>query len=465
MKGFLSVRIGLAGFCLCISLLSGCSLGTPMQETAGGAGTESDPAQTTAMTDTGTAVRTDPPILAKGAAYLYGETEKDAISYRVGEPVRFRIRLTDTADFGLTYRCAELVWRAEADDGQLWSGTDSGDSGRLTLTFSLKAPGSIRVTVEACGRGGEKLGEVQPFVGGAICGFEQIRTGKECPKDFDAFWQTQLGELDGVPPELLYIDPADSPDPNFRAYSIGIRSHAADAPVTGYLTVPKNAKAGSLKIRMFFYGYNASFSPSPQCADGCMTLAVNAHSMENGREKRYYTDLQNGALKHYGFEAEDYRDPSGSYFRNMILRDVQALRFLKTRKEWNGKDIQLFGGSMGGFQATAVAALEPGVTELSVFIVWMCDVSGRSIGRLAGWLPDYTENLNYFDSVYFAARVTCPTVITQAGLIDYTATPTGVAAYYNALRVKKQVTFVQSADHGLSPIRRVTYSKSQDGGK
>lgn len=149
----------------------------------------------------------------------------------------------------------------------------------------------------------------------------------------------------------------------------------------------------------------------------------------------------------------------------MILRDVQALRFLKTMKEWNGKDILLFGGSMGGFQATAVAALEPGVTELSVFIVWMCDVSGRSVGRLAGWLPDYTENLNCFDSVFFAARVTCPTVITQAGLIDYTATPTGMAAYYNALRGKKQITFVQSADHGLSPIRRVTYSESQEGGK
>ena len=170
--------------------------------------------------------------------------------------------------------------------------------------------------------------------------------------------------------------------------------------------------------------------------------------------------MQNGALKDYGFSAEDYKDPSQSYFRNMILRDVQALRYLKTIPEWNGRDIQLTGGSMGAFQATAVAALEPGVTDLSVFIVWMCDVSGRSVGRLAGWLPEYTDNLNYFDSVNFASRVKCPTTISQAGLIDYTATPTGVAAYYNALRVKKSVTFVQSADHTLSPIRRETYSKS-----
>ena len=82
MKGFRLVRIGLAFFCLCGFLLSGCGSGIPMRETIGSAGTESDLAQTTAMTDTETEVRTDPPIRAKGAAYLYGETEQDA--YPIG---------------------------------------------------------------------------------------------------------------------------------------------------------------------------------------------------------------------------------------------------------------------------------------------------------------------------------------------------------------------------------------------
>ena len=102
-------------------------------------------------------------------------------------------------------------------------------------------------------------------------------------------------------------------------------------------------------------------------------------------------------------------------------------------------------------QATSVAALEPGVTKLSVHIVWLCDVGGRSVGRLEGWLPEYTANLNYFDSVNFAARVKCPTTITRAGLIDYTTTPIGVAAYYNALQVQKSITFVQSGDHVNNP--------------
>ncbi|MBQ9113225.1 MAG: acetylxylan esterase, partial [Clostridia bacterium] len=193
---------------------------------------------------------------------------------------------------------------------------------------------------------------------------------------------------------------------------------------------------------------------------GYITLRINAHSFENGQPSSYYQNLKNGELRNYGFSASDYADPSEAYFRDMILRNVQAFRYLKTLEEWNGRDAVLRGGSMGGFQATAVAALEGGASELSVHIVWMCDVSGRSVGKLEGWLPQYTDNLRYFDTVYFAARVTCPTNITNAGLADYTATPCGVTAYYNALNCRKTLVFVQSADHSTAPIKKVTYSKS-----
>jgi cephalosporin-C deacetylase-like acetyl esterase len=225
--------------------------------------------------------------------------------------------------------------------------------------------------------------------------------------------------------------------------------------------IPKNAQPGSLKLRLSFSGYNASMNKPavPTGSSAYITFAVNAHSMENGQPSSYYENLK-ASLGEYGFAAEDYADPSTSYFRNMILRDVQALRFAKTLPEWNGRDIELSGGSMGGFQATAVAALEPGVTKLSVQIVWMCDVSGRSVGRLEGWLPEYTENLNYFDSVNFAARVKCPTSISRAGLIDYTTTPIGVAAYYNALKVEKNISFVQSGEHVNNPkIPAGTYTR------
>lgn len=47
----------------------------------------------------------------------------------------------------------------------------------------------------------------------------------------------------------------------------------------------------------------------------------------------------------------------------MLLRDWRALQWAKTLPEWNGKDVAVAGGSMGGYQALAMAALDPGVTS------------------------------------------------------------------------------------------------------
>ncbi len=410
-------------------------------------------AESTTNTPTDTTPKPDnayPSTALKANAYLYGETVGDALSYEVGESIRFRIRLTDSANTSLTYPCSRFVWNAEADDGQTWSGSRPGDDGELKLSFKMNEPGAIRLTVKVVDHKGKELTNVKPFVGGAFCGFDQITTGVACPDDFDAFWQSQLEVLDRYQPEAIEMTDVGG-NVSFYTYSVKIRTHQEDAPVTGYITIPKNATAKSLKLKLFFYGYNASMNkPTPQYNSGYITFAVNAHSMENRKDASYYSNLKE-LLGDFGFSAADYADPSTSYFRNMILRNVQALRFAKKLPQWNGRDIELTGGSMGGFQATSVAALEPGVTKLSVHIVWMCDVGGRSVGRLEGWLPEYSANLNYFDSVNFAVRVTCPTYISRAGLIDYTTTPIGVAAYYNALQGKKTITFVQSGDHLNNP--------------
>ncbi len=392
-----------------------------------------------------------PETALKKNAYILGKTQQDALAYQVGEEIKFDIRLTDSSNTLITYPCSRFVWTAEADDGQTWSGSKRGDNGRTTLSFTMNKPGAIRVTVKALDHEGNELSNVTPFVGGAFAGFDQIKTGVDCPADFDEFWQNQLNVLDQYQPEVIEKTLVSS-SANFETYSVKIRTHQAEAPVTGHIVVPKNAEPGSLKIRLSFSGYNASMNkPSaPTGSSAYITFAVNAHNMENGQPDSYYEELQ-ASLGQYGFSADDYADPSTSYFRNMVLRNVQALRYAKTLPEWNGRDIELSGGSMGGFQATSVAALEPGVTKLSVHIVWLCDVGGRSVGRLEGWLPEYTANLNYFDSVNFAARVKCPTTITRAGLIDYTTTPIGVAAYYNALQVQKSITFVQSGDHVNNP--------------
>jgi len=450
--------------CMLVPLLAGCDLvgREPDPDDTGAVDplpSESDGTTTAPTAATPSPDKEYPLIALKKNAYIFGKTQKDALSYAVGEEIKFDIRLTSLGSPGAAYSCSRFYWNAEADDGQTWSGSQRGDSGRLTLGFTMNKPGAIRLTVRAFDHTGKELTNVKPYVGGAFSGFNQIKTGVACPADFDVFWQNQLSVLDQHAPEVIEKELVNGSS-GYDVYSVKIRSHQADAPVTGYITIPKNAAPGSLKIKLCFYGYNASMGkPTPQYNAGHITFAVNAHSMENDMSTSYYTNLK-ATLGDFGFSAADYADPSTSYFRNMILRDVQALRYAKTLPEWNGSNIELSGGSMGGFQATAVAALEPGVTKLSVHIVWMCDVSGRSVGRLEGWLPEYTANLNYFDSVNFAARVHCPTTISRAGLIDFTTTPIGVAAYYNALGGSKSIRFVQSGDHLNDPA----FDKNEDAG-
>lgn len=140
---------------------------------------------------------------------------------------------------------------------------------------------------------------------------------------------------------------------------------------------------------------------------GRATLNIAAHSLELGKPSWYYTQQAYGKLKDYGFKAEYNATRETVYFREMILRDVQGVRFMKRYFGADGPDVRfkglwsdkkiltLSGGSQGGFQCAAVAALEPGVTQAMLYIPWLCDIGGCGTdGRQAStFMPTYTEAL------------------------------------------------------------------------
>ena len=101
---------------------------------------------------------------------------------------------------------------------------------------------------------------------------------------------------------------------------------------------------------------------------------------------------------------------------------------------------------MGAMQAVSAAAHEEGVTRLDIEIPWLCDLRGIEKGRLEGWRPENSRGMDYYDTVYQAARVKCETFIT-AGLGDYICPPSGVTALYHALGGKKHLTMQQNRTH------------------
>lgn len=402
--------------------------------------------------------------------YFVGTTDKDAIAYGLGEEMHFTVSLY--ADEALA-SCAKFQYILKADDGrEVETGYADGKTGVFTLTTKLDVPGFVNLQVIACNQSGQAIGGVDYFKGGAGADIGNIKKAVAEPADFDAFWKSEVAKLDGTAPDLLEAREVTSPDSAFTVYAIKIRFCAQNIwgnYVSGYLSVPKNAKKEALALNVVYMGAGI-FDVEKVCTKRSATLVVSAHSIELGRDSSYYGGLMNGRLK-------DYMNYAGSatrgvvYFREMLLRDVQALRFMKQyfgesgaderfAGLWNTKKgVILSGGSQGGFQAVAVAALEPAdIPQININYPWMCDVGGCGAnGRMAStFMPNYTPALEYYDTVNFGKRLKCTVVLSQEGLGDDIATTTGVTIFWNNLPadITRMITYLQNQSHSHFPKGR-----------
>ena len=191
---------------------------------------------------------------------------------------------------------------------------------------------------------------------------------------------------------------------------------------------------------------------------GQLVLRINAHGQELGREPEYYKEffasIRSGKYS-YAFDPEQNKDPENCFFNGMVLRVLRAMEYLKTRPEWNGKDLIAAGGSQGGLQTMWAAALDPDVTVALPSITWCCDLAGASkANRLTGgWRLQYVPELDYYDPVFMAKRIkTAEVNIQRAGLGDYTCPPSGLAiSYKNLATPRKSIRWVQGSDHGFVP--------------
>ena len=377
--------------------------------------------------------------------YFVGETDKNPLEYVVGEEITFTVTLK--AD-GETISAPLFVYEIEQDgNGLVKRDHVDGTSGTAVIKTTLESPGFVKIYVAATSASGTELKGVSPFNGGAGVSVGKITQTVTEPEDFDEFWQGELAKLDEIEPKVTIVKDLSEDYPGFNVWDV--RIDCVGDPVSGYISFPKDAEPASLPILIGYTGYGV-VSLAPTVRNEYIVFAVNAHSIENDREPEYYTALSRGELISYGFNYKENLDRDKVYFKNMILRDVQALRYLKTLPEWDGENISLNGGSQGGFQATAVAALDPEVSYLYTGYTWMCDIGSSSAGRLPGWQPDYTDALRYYDTINFARRVKCYTSIT-AGLGDNVSTPSSIMSMYNAMTCPRTLNFVQNMTHYYTP--------------
>lgn len=399
---------------------------------------------------------------------LKAHTDKEAISYNVGDTVTFYFSLTSNKE---VYAGTAFQYYVKTDYGYSEEGSVSAEDGTFCYTMQFTDIGYAQVTVVAQGYKSTVKGEIvesrqlTSLSLSACANFDQIDVSTEEPADFDIFWKNVLSKLDSIPPDVIEITEykrgdAFSAPKGYKAFHVQIQTHGA--PAVGFITYPEDAQPGTLGIQMIFNGYGPNRAeihtdPNYICFNVC------AHSIPSNISREAFNSIfiENNLLE-YAVYKSDYDDPYSAYFTNMILRDVQALRYAETLPYWDGKTVYLIGGSQGGFQSVAVASLCPEVTKVTADISWMCNLRVNVDNMIpSGLTPEFCDNVLYFDTVYLARRLSGIDIDMSIGLTDPYTPPYGTTALYNNLKgCNKQLTMYQSGGHGGWSSNSETFVKS-----
>ena len=414
-------------------------------------------------------------------AVLHGETDKArAIDYAPDEEIVFTLSLQGADAFSSDEYFVR--WSRTGDDGLEESGSVDAKDLPLVVRTKLGQPGFVRLQASVVdGKGvayrksftgdattpeGKKAMNAFEqsdrrvfFDGSAGVRIDRLESVPE-PGDFDAFWRRRRARLAKVPLEAEKREVASS-DGRVRIYAVSIRCAGAH-PSTGWLTVPSTP--GKYPILVSFHGYGHTYPDrghvvQPIVGDGkTICYAFSPHGYELGREPEYYGEFFRSICSGgctFGFDSKSNADPETCYFSGFTYRLIRALEWLKTLPEWNGRDLRVSGGSMGGLQSLWAVGLDPAVSEASISIPWNCDMGGRdSLKRLVeSWAIRETPALRYYDPVNLVKRANpaCRVEITRAGLGDFHCPPSGVAVLYNNLPCRKRIHWVQGSTHGYVP--------------
>jgi cephalosporin-C deacetylase-like acetyl esterase len=400
---------------------------------------------------------------------LLGKTQQNKFLYAPGEEMVFLVEF-DAGKQSIPEKYTLRIDRF-GDDGL--KKTEQFDLAKVTapvrFTTSASQPGFVRIIASIRDEKGKKIGKAQQtFEGGAGVEIDKLKPAAQEPADFDAFWDKQKKRLDAVPvkAERKLVSKPDAP---VLVYAVKIDC-AGPRPVTGYMTVPANAREKSMHIQVNYQGYGTGVQRVPAGKDKSkIVFTINAHGYEFDQSKEYYADFfskikSNGKI--YAFDPQQNSDPEQAYFNGMALRVMRSLQYVKSLPEWNGKTLAVAGGSQGGLQTMWAAALDKDVTDAFPNVTWCCDLAGHSkIKRLNGWRPRYVAALDYYDPVFHARRIKCRVNITRAGLGDYVCPPSGLAISYNELKCPKSIEWVQGSTHGYVQKGAQRFKMSSGAGK
>ncbi|MGD9636812.1 MAG: acetylxylan esterase, partial [Pirellulales bacterium] len=262
-------------------------------------------------------------------------------------------------------------------------------------------------------------------------------------------------------PANAVLEPAESGRDGVEYWKITLDGYRG-TKIRGQLARPKaGSEKADQKLPALFIPQWAGVYPIEKpwavdrAAEGWLVLNVLAHDLPTDESAEFYQEQAAGPLRDYWAIGNDDRETS--YFLRMYLSCYQALEYLRSRPDWDGKTLVVNGASQGGQQTLVSAALHPGVTAALAMVPAGSDMLGPTVGRTGGW-PGWYDCLygkdpanvraasRYYDVVNFAPRIKCP-VLVGYGLIDEICPPEGIQAAVNAITTPKEFIPLPQGEH------------------
>ena len=300
---------------------------------------------------------------------------------------------------------------------------------------------------------------------GAVFSPEKIIAVDTYPADMEEFWAKEKQKVYDMPmkPELTEIPVKGKFKGKIRHWSLVVNCPGR-YPVTGYMAIPVGAKKKSLPVIIDYQSLvSQDVPPTRVChyaaGSGCAHVYVTWHGFPTGRKQSFYVK-------------ERYKTPVTAeigkadkwFYHDMFLRAIRTLQFAKTLPEWNGKDLVVRGGSLGGWQSAGAAAVDHDVTMALVSVPGGCEFFGGKVGRRSGGIfksssnekllekPAVARTAALHDCVNFAKMIKCETYVCT-GFSDELCCPSGVYAFYNNIPAgvtKDMTTYPETGHYGTT---------------
>lgn len=404
--------------------------------------------------------------------------EKDSAVYKTGETIRFKVwtyteqkkssRDPDPDPAKMqTVTGEKLDYELTGDGNFKKRGTVITGKDPVIIECSLPRPGFVLLKLTR-----KTPGEKLPLTrwAGAAVEPEKIVSGTSMPADFEAFWQKRIDEMRARKPVITVKDVTHQLTARekklVKLYDVRIADGIINA--TGLLTVPRYPEKDKLPAIITFggaswIGARAQVSKAVYCE--AIVFHMNIHDTKNHVPTAAEVEKIRMTPEITRYQFRDLLTTAEYRPGKVFLRIVRCLDYLKSRPEWDRKNLIATGPSFGGCQSIVAAALDKDVTLCFPGGAAMCDHLGYRNNQAVGWpqllmqkeyrKPPETrkkaENISaYFDAANMARLIKCPAVF-AVGFIDTTCHPTSVyAAYNNVPHKNKSMIHGTRAAHGSS---------------